>query len=275
MIRSKGKNMNLVLHIGMQRTGTTFLQYNVFPYIKEINMVDFDRTDTGVVGNGQIKKIMLNIEKYDYDIISKKIFSRFKQNKINLISDENINCKMFSREDKRFLKTTKLKEFFPDAKIIFGIRNKEQLFVSWYVKYVMKGGSSSFREYINEVENVKKLDYEPYIDFLYDLYGKENVYVYKFEDLKNDAIGFVRGVCDFIGVVVPSFKNEKSNVAYNINQLKIALFLNRFLRIPLRGSLRNATGFFSYYIPYHLIYHRRFFHNLPGKKVTMDDLAKL
>lgn len=96
--------MKLIFHIGMQRTGTTFLQYAIFPHIEELNLVDFDRYNDKLVGNKEIKNILNNIENYDEDTIIKKIYSRFKQDKINLISNENIYCKMFTKDDKRFLK---------------------------------------------------------------------------------------------------------------------------------------------------------------------------
>ncbi|RLF46365.1 MAG: hypothetical protein DRN29_05240, partial [Thermoplasmata archaeon] len=41
-----------------------------------------------------------------------------------------------------------------------------------------------------------------------ELFGKKNVYVYKFEEIKKDIYGFVEGICSFIGVDAPEFKND-------------------------------------------------------------------
>ena len=91
----------IFLHIGIQRTGTTFLQQEVFPIISEINLVK--------LGFRELNNILTNLENYDHDVISKKIYSRFKKNKINLISNENIWWHPWTKEDNRFDKIEKIK----------------------------------------------------------------------------------------------------------------------------------------------------------------------
>ena len=260
--------MDLFLHVGMQRTGSTFLQYNVFPEINEINLVDFDIVNNETCGNKEVKQVMMNLDNADEDIISKKVTSRFNKNKINLISEENTYCKMFTKTDRRFSQLEKLKEFFPDAKVIFGTRNKEDLLGSWYVKYVMKGGTLGLKDYLEQVENIKKLDYEPYVEALYKKFGKANVYVYNFEDLTKDTGSFVDDLCDFIGVDKPEFKNVKRNVSYSLNQVKLSLFFNHFFKTPL-----NPKGIISipeFYIPHRYLFHSKFFANKPREKLKLE-----
>ena len=257
----------------MQRTGTTFLQYNVFPFIKEVNLVDFNRKDGGVDGDYEIKNFLINIEDYDKSFFGDKVYSHFREDKINLISEENIYCEMFSKEDKRLLKIKKIKEFFPDAKIIFSVRKPERLMVSWYVKYVMKGGVLCFRDYLEKIENVDKFNYEFYIDLLYGLFGESNVYTYALEDLKRDPENIIKDICDFIGVDVPSFSLEKRNVSYSLGQLKISLILNRLFKTPL-----NKNGLISVHeghIPHRYIFNRNFFQQLNRRKILIEDLKEL
>lgn len=127
----------LFLHIGMQRTGTTFLQLEVFPKIKGINLVNFYKKPPKLWHNMVINK----------SIFSEEIRSRIKAGQKNLISNENIYCDMWSERDERFKVLDKIKIFYPNGKIIFGVRNKNDLLLSWYKKYVVSGGTCSFKEF--------------------------------------------------------------------------------------------------------------------------------
>ena len=134
----------------MQRTGTTFLQNNIFPNIQEVNLANFYRHDGikfDVLGREDVQNILTNIEKYDYNTVYKKIYRHFQDDKINLISNENIYCEMWTKKDKRVEKIEKTKEFFPNAKIIFGTRDKKDLLLSWYKKNIVNGGTLSFQDF--------------------------------------------------------------------------------------------------------------------------------
>jgi len=262
-MKKKDDKKQIYLHIGIQRTGTTFLQEEVFPNIKEINFVERKK---------EIITILMSIEQYNHEIVSKKIYSHIQQNKINLISEENIYCGyMWTKEDNRFEKIEKIKQFFPNAKIIFGIRGKTDLLLSWYKKYVACGGVLSFKEYQKKVINIENLNFWPYVKCLFEYFGEKNVYIYKFENMKKDIHSFVDGICRFLGVETPNFKNRKRNVGYSLYQLKMSLLINKFFKTPL-----NPNGVFP--LQYGRHPHRKIFQSpyfpqkLRGKKFTIQDL---
>ncbi len=158
--------MNIILHIGIQRTGTTFLQYNIFPNIKEINIVNFYRYDGilhDVLPMAEISKLLGDVESFSNKFIRKEINNFSKNDKINLFTNENIYCQMFERGDRRY---EKIKKIFPNAKIIFGTRNKDDLLLSWYKKYVVNGGTLSFLNFKKEHINMEKINYESYVHVL-------------------------------------------------------------------------------------------------------------
>jgi hypothetical protein len=178
---------------------------------------------------------------------------------------------MWAKGDKRIEKLEKIKNLFPQARIIIGIRDKTDLLVSLYKKYIICGGVLRYPEFLEKIMTVEKLNYEPYIDYLVKLFGKENVYIYNFQYLKDDVHGFVDDLCDFIGVDSPNFKNIKKNRGYSLWQLKLSRILNHFFKIPL-----NLQGIFPLHYLRHP--HRKIFQNwisskkLRGKEVTMNDL---
>jgi hypothetical protein len=266
--------MEIILHIGSQRTGTTFLQHKVFPYIKEINYVDYYWDNDILVRNSEIKKILTNIENVDKEIIKNKIISRLIKDKINLISEENIYCQMFSKEDKRIEKLNVIKNIFPNSKIIFGIRNEDELLVSWFIKYVMNGGVERFDNFQKRILNIEKLNFGLYIKKLYRLFGKKNVFIYKFEDLKKDVNNLVKDICNFIGVEKPIINpSEKRNVSFTINQLKLSLFFNRFFKTSL--NQKGLIPLDLYYIPHLFLFNLRYFQELPRKKIDIEALKDI
>jgi len=233
--------MKVYLHIGMPRTGTTFLQQEIFPMIEDINFINF-RYHGGIlfkmVSINKFNNIFSNIENVEYETVEKNVLPYLRNDKINLLSDENIYDNMWLGEDRRWRRINRLKELFPSAKIIFGIREKDSLLRSLYKKYVMDGGILSFDEFIQTI-NLDKLEYEKYIQHLFRLFGKRNVYIYRYEKMKNDIHSFVEELCNFMKVEVPSFKNIRRNAGYSQDQIKISLIINRLFR-----TYHNPQGIF-------------------------------
>ena len=215
--------MKLYIHIGMPRTGTTFLQQEIFPKIENVNFINF-------YFHGGILFKMATVEKF-IDIFAnmEDINSYIEEDKINLISDEDIYSKIWVQEDRRLARIKRIKGFFPNAKIIFGVRDRDDLLKSLYKKYVMDGGILPFDVFKQNI-NLAKLDYEEYVDYLFGLFGKQNVYIYRYEEMKKDIDSFVDGICNFLGTNVPPFENVRKNIGYSPSQIKISLLLNRLFR---------------------------------------------
>lgn len=228
---------DLFLHIGIQRTGTTFLQEVIFPMLENVNPIC-----------KREKEVMSILESPDLRIDDKKkILKYFKDGKINLISDENIwwhHTLDWFRDDVENRRVEHLRiihEMFPDAKILFGTRNVEELIVSLYNYYVVYGGYLSFKKWHKDNPQYSKdnINYDSYIEHLQNLYGKDRVYIYEYEDMTKDINDHVKGICDFIGVEPPKFKNKKRNSGHSLWQLKTAVKINRFFR-----SEYNPNGLF-------------------------------
>ena len=128
-----------------------------------------------------------------------------------------------------------------------------------------------FKEFKEKHINPEKFEYEPYVKYLYELFGKKNVYVYKFEEIKKDIYGFVEGICSFIGVDAPEFKNVKRNVGYSLWQLKVSRVINMLFKNDM-----NPNGIIP--LTYHWHPHRILFQSpyfpkiLRGREVTISDL---
>jgi len=258
------KMNNLILHIGIQRTGSTFLQKEIFPKMK----INFEKA-----GNITDFKYFKNMENFSSEGIKSKINYFLKDNIVNLISDENLWWHENLSYNSRFKRLDKIHQVFPNSKIIFGIRNREELLLSWYKKYVIKGGTLNFLDFQKKIVSYKDLDFKPYIKKLNEKFEKDNVYIYQFEILKKQPKSFVKKLSDFIDVEPPEFENKKYNKGYSLWQLKLSLLLNHLWKTKV-----NPNGMIS--IPYNKIPYRRLFQNpdfpeiLNGRNPTIKDLGR-
>jgi len=216
-----------VLHIGMPRTGTTFLQHELFPKLK-MRYISPEFFKYGHIGT---------LAEY-YNYIMKED---------TLVSNENICCDMWNKEDTRFERLEILNKLFPHAKIIFAVRDKESLKKSWYKKSIGIGATWSYEEFLQQI-NTDVFDYEPYIEHLKNLFS--DTYIYKYEDFRKNPDGIIKEMCDFIGVETPEIEKEaykrKWNVGYTEKQIRFARKLNKIFKTRL-----NPDGI----IPLHYKWH--------------------
>jgi len=201
----------VVFHVGLHRTGTTFLQRKVFPNIKEIELF----------GQGNKRwnpKIKLSGEK------------------INLISDENLsfggasfreNVK-YSPKKKRREMAKLIKNLYPNAKIIITIRNKDDWVKSMYGEYIKKGGSKKFDYWYKHILKKETLEFEEYISFLKKMFDK--VLVCNFEDFKNNPDIFLNKICNFIGVNVPVYDSKPIGVRLTKSKIKFLRIYNKIFK---------------------------------------------
>jgi len=251
----------------MHKTGTTFLQWNVFPFV--------DANYLWHIFYKSWLKDLLNLEKeVDYKKIKQKLSKLLSKEKVNIISEENIYTYQFTKKDDRFKRLERIKKVFPKAKIIFGTREAEDSLVSWYVEYVAVGGILDYEGFLKNFMNLKKLNYKPYIKKLYKLYGKKNVFVYSMNDLRKDQDQLIKDICEFINVEPPKdYRDKPARIGYGFGLLKLSLFLNRFFKTKV-----NQTGLIPCWgpiLPQNIVFHSSIIKYFPKKKITIDDLSNL
>lgn len=263
----KSKKPEIIIHVGMHKTGTTFLQWNVFPYL--------DANFLWHIFYRSWLKDLLNLSKQvDYKKIKRKLEKVLKKDKVNIISEENIYTYQFTKEDDRFRRLSRINKIFPEAKIIIGTRKKEENLVSWYVEYVAVGGTLDFQGFLDNFMNIDKLNYQPYIDKLFELYGKNNVFVYSLDDMRKDQDILVKNICKFMNVKPPNrYRKSPARVGYGMKALKLSLFLNRFFKTPVNP--KGLIPWWGPFLPQNIIFHSFIFKKFKKKKITIDDIKKI
>ena len=102
-------------------------------------------------------------------------------------------------------------------------------------------------------------------------YGFNDVYIYKFEDFKDNPERAVENICNFVGTAMPVIKEEdykrKWNIGYNERQIRISRKLNKLFKTRL-----NPNGIISlrYTLhPHKVIFQKDLFFRLSGKRTKL------
>lgn len=179
------------IHIGFNKTGSTFLQNNLFKKTKNLYYFNNDKNFLWFYQN------FININPHNY---SKKIFLDELNNKIEIdnkfnsfqknfffISDENLSGDIYSGLNSKEL-MLRILDTFGKVKIIIIIRNQIDMILSIYSNYIINGGNLSILKWINSDQTrngsiLNKLNYIYLINDYIKFFNRENIKIYQFENL--------------------------------------------------------------------------------------------
>lgn len=265
-------DLEIFLHIGYHKTATTYLQDVVFNQIPGVTYLGRRWINSELRDFFEEYKFThdLNFSPKTYrakfdDILEHSIDHSLslinadsKTEKI-LISHESLHsgAEWFGVEI--ISRAERLKSVFPSAKIIIGIRNQVDYIESNYKEYIFLGGRLSLKYLLYESFAFRyglftKLQYDKVISLYMDLFGRDSVYVYLHEDLKNNFDMAIQGIVSFIDADLDVDLSSKSInrglgafslellrivnnlVAYDFNEQ----YQNRFLR---NSNLREKYRF--------------------------------
>lgn len=219
----------IFIHFGLPKTGTKFLQTQVFPQLD----VDFyDRPSY-------------------YDLLTLPFDSEK-----TLISSEVYSHKSFihntpEKLEYNFVFLERFKKMFPDAKVIVATRERNYL-KSLYSTCVQLGWSITYTSYVNRI-NDGFVNQQDYVDACKRLFS--SCYIYRYEDFCDDNQKIVNDLCDFIGVRRVNVQDLKpKNIRFTPTKLQVLRLLNHtgWSKIP------GCKMFFNTYI--NPLFQRRYHH---------------
>jgi hypothetical protein len=113
-----------------------------------------------------------------------------------------------------------IKDFNPKARIILCIRNPIDRFKSHCMMTIRDGHvKGDFMSFINSpgtssgINLLKAGLYSTAIREYFDVFGRDNVYIAVFDDLRDNHDKFYSGICRFLGIPYKSIENKKINVS--------------------------------------------------------------
>lgn len=273
-------NKNIILHIGMCKTGTTFLQKKFFPFIKDIfctscndgilnekPFTDLHNLDRILFDNRGIKNTLYN-NNYLHNY-KEKLFEYF-QNKIQqktvLISHEAFagDARTSFNNQEKNIKI--LKTLFPDAKILLLFRRQDKWIDSLYNEVVIKSrhllrryiSLNSFIGYKNndfhhnsKYINVYELNWYKLAKNWQNAFGEENVLILPYEMLRENQKEFLNIFYNFskFKPFYPAYNdyiNKSVQDDFTKNTYLLDFYIDLIYKIPeelRRKILKNDKGF--------------------------------
>ena len=212
----------IFIHVGKGKTGTSYLQDVFFSSHEEINFLGKTKhkypqwlIEWHYLDDIQFKKEIYNIK----NVLNKKLSTQ----KVNILSSE-----AFSMVGYSYQQALRIKQIVPDAKIILTLRNPIDSIESFYKYSVLHDNFTSNIEDLIEFTRTPMVFYKRkpiYIaDFFYDeiieiyheLFGKSNVLILKYEDMKNNPNKFFNNLSNFLSIKI-NMKQIKKSLQIKVN----------------------------------------------------------
>ena len=127
----------------------------------------------------------------------------------------------------------RLKELFPDSKILIVVRSPQSLVKSLYSQYLTTAGFTGLKRFLEESGELifKLYDYSYIISMYQDLFGSGNVLVLPYELLRKDHAEFLRVIEKFFDLPSFEFRSDLVNrsIPRNVwSVLRLISFMMRF-----------------------------------------------
>ncbi|MEP4378203.1 MAG: sulfotransferase [Alphaproteobacteria bacterium] len=215
------------VHIGVEKSGTTTLQRSLFPAHPEIDFVGKpfeagpwpDTAESAQAAN-EFAEAVLNIWTQDsltFDAAHERARAlsaletcQLDFGKLSVLAEEALST---ARAVDRALVADRLKDVLGDAKILITIRSQPDAILSLYEHLSRKGTlADSFDTWVGKrlqsarmgdfvsSADIQTYRYDQLVDLYADKFGRENVGVFLFEDLRDTPDIFARDVATFLEV---------------------------------------------------------------------------
>ena len=224
--------LNPIIHIGYNKTGTTWFQNNFFPLVENATLLNREL----------VHKLLVRTNYFTFNASEVRSVLNKQTEKRIIISEEEFSL---TARAKPYIKTALIKQLhqvYPNAQIIVFIRNQVDRLLSLYLYYLKQnGGTFSFQNFIFKKNWLKtnlidlKLEnskYHYFLDFISEVFGQSNVHIYLYEEFANNNISFLSNFCNAhtLDVDLNRINYSRENKALKKNFIPVARYINLFTK---------------------------------------------
>lgn len=252
---SQPNTPGVVLHIGLHKTGTRFFQRRI---LRPLN------GDPLQVNPSPLWPAIRNAVRHPDDRAAREVAREAVQawrdsgdTRTLVLSEPHISGDMYGNHHDHAANTRLMRELFPEARIIYFVRNQADWLQSAYRQQLVKGGSVPMHVFLNHydgefrprldrwthgartVEALKQRFLAIYDDYA-QTFGPERVYLFRQEDLKARPEAVRTRLAEALGLdeLTPDTESRRENRSYSA--LAIRLFHPRTNRTMPAPRPRDA-----------------------------------
>ncbi|MEO0535494.1 MAG: hypothetical protein AAF215_16680 [Cyanobacteria bacterium P01_A01_bin.123] len=231
-----GSDSTVLIHIGFHKTGTTFLQKNIFFCLDQ----GFCCPWTVDSGEAIEHFVLTHPCRFDAGKIRKKFFESIHQGGnhklIPTISHEDLSGHPVKGKYYEFEVVERIKQVFPHSKILIVVREQQSMIRSFYNQYVVQGGEYSIKHFVGDdierpgfspIFRLDHLEYNLLVEKYISYFGVDSVLVLPREILSSNQFLFLQKFYDFIGnnTEVKTFSTA-ANVSMGAATVELRRLLN-------------------------------------------------
>ncbi len=201
----------LVIHPGFVKSASTGLQVNLFDRHPEIANIGKPYNDESRLDVHDFVDYVCLTPAMDYDprraaeSYAAVIAPRISDDKVTVLSDERVTT---TAGIDRSLVAARIRDLFGEAKVVFAIRRQIDVLSSIYMMHYLEGNHSVTFDQWAEMQLrafrnnsiVAMVNYHRLIEYYVRQFGRENVSVFLYERLVENAVDFVAELCAAIGI---------------------------------------------------------------------------
>lgn len=223
-------NTRTFLHLGIHKTGSTFMQERFFPVLNGISYCHCRTRCRRFID------YLLHADDFEFKAdYARELFdadATVDRSLPIVLSDEMFYAPLtWNGYVHRRRGCDRLAEVFPEGHAAIVLRNQRDLLESLYREYIKNGGTSSWHLFLRKQVAPGYLHYDSYVSYLLERFGSGSMTVFFYEDLVLDMEEYLGKWCDTFGVPRDGWDREAATVRSNP---AISPGLLAFLRVANR-----------------------------------------
>jgi hypothetical protein len=239
--------MKIYLHVGIHRTGSTFLQKNIFPQLSLENSSFIYNPETIIqILNDEYIKPLSSCKPVNFDELKKKIENQINKlkkkyrNKKDLkimISNENLipDNFFYKNELELFSPLKSLNNVFDNPIILIFIRERASLIKSIHNQHFKMGRYKSFDEFLHGTEepniDINKINFT-LISQTIPKYIPHRIWIFKFETFNENIKKIIKLLDLKCSADIQSFSKFRNKSISNLT-IKRTLKVNKILKASI------------------------------------------
>ncbi len=248
--QSRDQHRPLLIHPGFHKTGTTFLQREIFTDQRLFRLL---------WGHEEVHRYVIGPHELDFDPRSGReaidaLRSPGAPDLIDVISSETLCGTPFFGSRESAARARRLKAIFGEAQILITVRRQKIILRSIYLQYLRQGGTLNAAAFFDQERpydyfgfDAKVFEYHKLVELYAELFGEENILVLTQETLRPDPDGFVRTLCAFcvqeaeVATTSPG-PSRSQNVSPEASGIPLLRLASRLQGGPVNPEMRTPLA---------------------------------